>query len=260
LKIEILFPELCNLYGDAMNAEYLRRALPEAVFINTTLKATPAFAGGGQDLIYLGSMTEGAQQLAADALRPYRKHISELIESGTVFLITGNALELFGTRIENEDGTYVETLGLFDLYAKRQMMRRYNSIYLGTFGEIEIVGFKSQFSHSYECDRGTVLVSHLPQDATREPSLCRIPSLFQTLRGAGRKPGQKEEGVRINNFLATYVLGPLLIMNPPFARYLLGLLGAEGSESRALPYESAAIAAYEARLKEYHDPKTGAEY
>ena len=239
MKIEVLFPELCNLFGDSMNIEYLRRAIPEADFIHTPLKANPAFADGDVRLVHMGSMTEGGQSLAADALRPHCERITELIASGTVFLITGNALELFGTRIENEDGSYFETLGVFDLYAKRQMLRRYNSIYLGLFGDLEIVGFKSQFAHSYS-DKGE-----------------EIPPLFQTLRGAGRKPQQKEEGVRLNNFIATYVLGPLLILNPKFARYFLGLLGAE---DRELPYERAALASYEARLREFKDPKTGEEY
>ena len=238
MRIEVLYPELCNLYGDAMNAEYLRRALPEAELIKTTLKEKPAFASGEPDMIYMGSMTESGQSIAAEALLPHRDRIMDMIGGGTVFLITGNALELFGTHIENEDGSCIETLGIFELHAKRQMMRRYNSIYLGTFGEIEIVGFKSQFAHSYG-DSDTV------------------PPLFHTLRGAGQRPGLPEEGVRLNNFIATYVLGPLLILNPPFTRYLLGLLDAGGRE---LPYEREAVAAYEARLKEFHDPKTGEEY
>ena len=240
MKIEILYPEICNLFGDAMNAEYLHRAMPEAGMIKTGLKETPAFIGGGVDLVYMGSMTEGGQSLVAEALSPYRNQIMEHIADGKVFLVTGNAFEIFGAHIESEDGTCIETLGIFDLYAKRQMQHRYNSIYLGMFDEVEIVGFKSQFAHSY-------------QKVTEGD----IPPLFMTQRGAGRRPGQKEEGVRINNFLATYVLGPLLILNPPFTRYLLGLLGAG---ERELPYEQAAMASYEARLLEFRDPKTGEEY
>jgi len=239
VRIEILYPELCNLYGDAMNAEYLRRAIPEAQIVKTSLKASPAFADRETNLIYLGSMTEYGQTIAAEALQPHRDRIVELVGGETTFLVTGNALELFGTRIENEDGSFIETLGLFDMYAKRQMMRRYNSIYLGTFNDIEIVGFKSQFAHIYDSGAKT------------------IPALFQTRRGAGRKPGQTEEGVHINNFLATYVLGPLLILNPLFTHYLLDILGVKAHK---LPYEQAAMAAYEARLHEFKNPKTGEEY
>ena len=239
MKIEILYPELCNLFGDAMNAEYLRRAIPEAEFVNTTLKTRPGFLDGDVGLVYMGAMTESAQTLAADALRPFKEQLVERIDGGTAFLITGNALELFGTRIENEDGSYEDMLGVFELYARRQMMRRYSSIYLGTFGDMDIVGFKSQFAFSHDSGDGGV------------------PAAFKTLRGAGRKPEQVEEGVRINNFIATYVLGPLLVMNPPFARYMLNLLGVE---ERELPYERAARAAYDARLSEFRDPRTGVVY
>jgi len=244
MKIEVMYPELCNLFGDAMNAEYLHRALPEAEFIKTSLKSRPAFADRDIDFIYLGSMTEAAQSLASVALMEYRQKISELIDRGTVFLVTGNAMELFGNRIYNEDGTYEEMLGLFDLCSKRQMMRRYSSIYLGEFENMDVVGFKSQFAHNYDDEKGG-------------GNRGIVPPLFYTLRGAGRKPGQTEEGVRLNNFMATNILGPILLLNPPFTHYLLSLLGAS---PRELPYEDEAMAAYKARLLEFRDPKTGTEY
>jgi len=237
--IEVLFPELCNLYGDAMNAEYLHRTVPYCEFRKTSLKTQPAFAEKTVDFIYLGSMSETGQELATKALRQHRERLSALIDSGCVILATGNAMDLFGTHIENEDGSFIETLGLFNMYSKRQMMRRYSSIYLGSFGDMDIVGFKSQFAHNYDNNDSS------------------IPALFETVRGAGRRPGQKEEGVRLNNFFATNILGPLLILNPPFTRFLLNLLGVH---SYVLPYENEILTAYNARLSEFKDPKTGTEY
>ena len=32
MKIEVLFPEFCNLFGDAYNMVYLEKTLPEAEF------------------------------------------------------------------------------------------------------------------------------------------------------------------------------------------------------------------------------------
>ena len=46
-----------------------------------------------------------------EKLAPYKKRIMELIGSGAFFLVTGNALEVFGQRIEDRDGTVVECLG-----------------------------------------------------------------------------------------------------------------------------------------------------
>jgi CobQ-like glutamine amidotransferase family enzyme len=237
MKIEILYPEICYLFGDLMNIEYLHRCLPEAELIKTSLKAPPAFASGGVDMVCLCSMTEKAQELAAEALRPYQGKLEELINSGTVFLVTGNAMEVFGRYIENEDGSKLKMLGMFDLYAKRSMMNRYNSLYLGKFEDIDIVGFKSQFAHSYG-ESGA-------------------EGLFETVRGAGRNPQVKPEGIRKNNFMATYLLGPLLILNPPFTKYIMQLLGVN---DRPLSFEAAAMDSYHLRLKEFSDPKRGFDY
>lgn len=236
MKIEILFPEICNLYGDLMNIDYLCRSLPEAEVIRTSLKTPPAFLVEKIDLIYLCSMTELAQELVTAALMPYREKINELIDNGTIFLITGNALEIFIKYIENEDGSRIESLGLFDLVAKRNMMNRYNSLYLGNFRDLEIVGFKSQFTHAF----GDELLG-----------------LFETVRGAGHNPKTKCEGIHKNNFMATYVLGPLLILNPHFTKYILELLGVP---DRLLAFEDAALDAYLLRLKEFSDPKRGFQY
>jgi lipid II isoglutaminyl synthase (glutamine-hydrolysing) len=238
MKIEILYPEVCYLYGDLMNIEYLHRSVPEAEIIKTSLKTPPAFLNDDVDMIYLCSMTERAQELVIDALRPYKEKIEALIDRGTIFLITGNALEIFIRSIENEDGSAVEALGLFDLMAKRRMMDRYNALYLGKFGDIDIVGLKSQFAHVFD-------------------GISAVDGLFTTVRGAGRNPEVKPEGIRRNNFMATYVLGPLLVMNPLFTKYIMTLLGVK---DRALAFEEAAMDSYNLRLKEFTDPKRGFDY
>ena len=77
MKIEILFPEVCNLYGDIQNMEYLKKCLPEAQFINTNLKDKPAFIKEEVNFIYLGSMTEKMQEKVIQKLLPYRDKIKE---------------------------------------------------------------------------------------------------------------------------------------------------------------------------------------
>ena len=36
MKIEVLFPEFCNLFGDAYNMVYLEKTLPETVLPSTS--------------------------------------------------------------------------------------------------------------------------------------------------------------------------------------------------------------------------------
>lgn len=118
MKIEILFPEFCNLYGDMFNMKYLKKCLPEAEFIETALEEEPTFVKENVNLIYLGPMTEKTQEKVISKLLPYKERIIELIGKNTVFLFTGNAVEVLGKYIENEDGTRIEGLGIFDVYAK----------------------------------------------------------------------------------------------------------------------------------------------
>lgn len=231
MRIELLFPDACYLGGDTANFEYLCRALPEAKTVRTGIRQRPAFMDGDVDMILLGSMTERAQVLARDALAPCLDRIRSLIDGGTVFLVTGNAIEVFGQYIGDEDGTRTGMLGLFGYHAERRMMARHNSLYLGELDGKKIVGFKSQFGHCY--------------GSTEAP-------LFRTLRGVGLNPDTEGEGVLRNNFMATYLLGPLLIMSPPFMRYVLELLGRPDAP---VPFEAAALAAYEQRIGEFENPR-----
>lgn len=238
--VEILFPEVGNLYGDLQNINYLKRCYEGIEVVESNLADEPYFVNNIPDLIYMGTMSESNQLLVIDKLRPFRDRIIELIDKGTYFLITGNSLEIFGKEINDVNGEHVDCLGIFNTEAKRDMDHRYNSLYLGSFSEFKekIVGFKSQFTHSYRIN---------------ENSDC----LFMTKRGPGLNPEIMEEGLRKNNFMATYIIGPILILNPYFTKWLLRELGAD---SDALEFENDAIKAYEARVKEYSDESRGFYY
>ena len=149
MKVEILFPEFCNLFGDMFNMKYLKMCLPNAEFIETALDERPRFVDEDINLIYLGPMTEKTQEKVIARLGKYKDRIEELIEKDVVFLFTGNAIEVFGKYIENEDGSKIEGVGIFDVYSKRDMMHRHNSYFIGKYEDIEVVGFKSQFTMLY---------------------------------------------------------------------------------------------------------------
>ena len=232
MKVEVLFPEICNLYGDIQNMEYLKKCLPEAEFINTTLKEKPKFVEEQVNLIYLGSMKERTQEKVIQKLLPHKARIQELIENNTVFLFTGNALEVFGNYIENEDGTKIEALGIFDIYAKRDMYHRYFGAVLGEFADIDMVGFKTTFSFSYGENKENYFV--------------------KVNKGIGMNKQSKLEGIRQNNFFGTYLIGPILIMNPLFTKYIIELMGEKNPK---LAFEEEIMGAYEDRLKDFKSDK-----
>lgn len=227
MKIEILFPEFCNLYGDMFNMKYLKKCLPEAEFIETALEEEPTFVKENVNLIYLGPMTEKTQEKVISKLLPYKERIIELIEKNTVFLFTGNAVEVLGKYIENEDETSIEGLGIFDVYAKRDMFHRHNSFLIGKYEDIEVIGFKSQFTMLYG-------------DNTNM-------AFLEVEKGIGINKESKLEGIKKNNFIGTYLIGPLLILNPLFTKKILEMLGVESRV--ALKEET--MAAYEERIKEF---------
>ena len=227
IKIEVLFSEVCNLYGDLFNIKYLQKSIKEVECIYTSLTDEPKFVTEDVDLIYMAPMTEKTQEIVIQKLKPYKDRIKELIEKNKVFLLTGNAFEVFGKYIENEDGTKIDGLDIIPIYAKRRMMNRFNSLFLGKIEDIKIVGFKAQFSMSYGDNSNNYV--------------------FESIKGSGINTESKYEGYRVNNFIGTYLLGPILVLNPYFTKYILKLMGQEES----VAFEDVAIETYKKRLEEF---------
>ena len=203
MKTEILFPEVANLCGDLMNVTYLRQSCPEMEVVETGLKDRPAFLDGGG-----------------------------------LMLATGNALDALGEYVVIDGKRAFDGLGILPTHAEYHMMKRHNSFLLGSFQDMEIVGFKSLFGHTY------------PDDELANP-------LFRVERGVGRHPGAFAEGFLRGGLMATYLIGPLLPLNPPFTRYLLEQMGARDVH---LAFEDTAMKAYRARVEEFRDEKRGYQY
>lgn len=230
MKIEVLYPEIGNLFGDSANIKYLKLCLPEAEFIETHLNTEPQFASAQMDLIYMGPMTEISQEKAINRLMPFKEQLRENIEGGTHFLFTGNSFEILGNYIKTDNGE-IPALGLFDMYSERKMSSRHNSLFLGQTEDLYITAFNSRFSHTYP-----------------GPG---IKGFAKKLRGIGLNESCPFEGIHHNNFIGTYLLGPLLVLNP---RFTLNFLKSLGADTTPAFYEES-IAAYNKRLSEFQDEK-----
>ena len=229
MKIEILYPEFCNLNGDMGNIKYLKRCLPEAEVIETAIDQEPSFLSQEDiALVYMGTLSERSQEIVIKKLMPHKEAVKQKIEAGQLFLFTGNSVEVLGNYIENEDGSKIEALGIFNVYAKRDMLHRHNSFFLGTYEDIEILGFKSQFTMLYGDNSNNYLA--------------------EVQMAIGINPESKLEGIHQNNFIATYVIGPLLILNPYFTLKLLKIMGVDEPK---LAFEEEVLKAYEVRLKKF---------
>ncbi len=235
MRVEVLFPEFCNLFGDTGNIRYLKASAPDIEIINTDNRSVPYFVNGDVDMIYIGSMSERKQEIAVSRLLPYKERLKELIEKGVVVLATGNAIELFGKHIKDKDNI-IPMLDMFDFRTDRYIQEiRHNSMFLGEFEGMKIVGYKSQFS---SCS-----------GKFADPFIKVIGGYGNSLES---KSEDNFEGLRYKNLFATYLLGPFLVLNPPFTKYILRLM----SHDDSLAFEKEAMVAYSERVECLEDEST----
>lgn len=231
MKLEYLYPELGNLYGDSANMRYLCKCLPQAEVVETHIGEAPAFVSDPDVcFIYSGPMTERGQGIALEELRPYGEVLSERIANGLHGLFTGNSMELLGKSITAEEVT-LEGLGIVELRSHRDVAHRYNGFFLGNTEGIEITAFNSRFSHS------------IPGAG--------LKGFAKVTRGIGLDPDCAYEGYRVGNLIGTYLLGPLLVLNPLLTQHLMASLGCKGAPA----FFTEALQAYEARLTEFRDSR-----
>lgn len=247
MVIEFLYPELANLYGESGHRRFLKMLFPDAEFIETSLSDRPGFSQRKIDFLFLGALSERAQEKVILALLPYKAALLNCFDAGCHALFTGNALEVLGRQIETDQEKIIPALDLFPYTARRQMDKRLNCFYIGTlFGALaeevqaqdfnsEIVGFKSQFSQCF------------PLAGEGLAYFC------QTTKGFGMNEAEIGEGFIYKNVVATYLLGPLLILNPDFTKSWLGKIS---ELTPKLPFEETLRAAFEARLEDFRKDDT----
>ncbi len=230
--IELLYPSVSALYGEKGNIDYLKKAFKDAIFIETEMNDVPYFVSNKVDLVFMGPTTERFQSIIIDKLLPYKNIIQNKINNNDYFWITGNALEVFGSYIIDDNGIRIPALDIFPFYSKQDLMRRFNSYVLATINGLEVVGFKSQFTTVHPIEE--------------------LPVWMCMVRGIGFNKDNGFEGIKKNNFYGTHCLGPFLILNPIFTKQLFKSLG-YGEDK--IPFEDDLMAAYVQRVKEFKDEK-----
>lgn len=202
IKIAHLYYDLMNLYGDNGNIKALKYQLE-----NQGIKVKTYFLTLGDkidfdkyDLFYIGPGTNDNQKLILKDLLKYQKEITNAVEKNKFFLVTGNALDLFGKYILTENNKKVKTLKVFDYYCKEESFRLVDEVIAKCdLVDDYILGFQNQNSTMHEI---------------------KIP-LFSITKGIGAYPKSTNEGIIYNNFVGTYLIGPLLVRNPELLKYLV---------------------------------------
>ena len=185
IKIGYLYYDLMNLYGEIGNIKALTYHLDKQGIKydirHVSIKKKINF--DEFDIIYIGSGTEENRNLVLEDLKKYKKDIKKQIDKGKFFLVTGNALALFGNSIDNKEALKIFD---FDVTTGKRIVKEVKT--KSDLIKEEIYGF---YNHQDHVDyKGTT-------------------NLFLN------------DGVLYNNFYGTYLIGPLLIRNPYFTKYFV---------------------------------------
>ena len=120
-KIAHLYYDLMNLYGENGNIRYLKRVLDkqdvetEVYFLSIEDKID--FDKYGFYYIGMGSLEN--QEIVLNNLMKYKDKVIEAINKNKFFLVTGNAIDLFGSSLTKENGNVLKCLGFHeDCYAE----------------------------------------------------------------------------------------------------------------------------------------------
>lgn len=201
IKIAHLYYDLMNLYGENGNVKCLKKYL-SSQNINVEisyLTKDDNIDFSNYDIFYIGSGNNENFQIVLEDLKKYKKVLKNIINE-KFFIITGNALNLFGKKYINED-KIIECLNLLD-YSSKETKKRFvgEQLYKTPLIKEKIIGFEN---------RSSMLID------------IKESSLFESINGFGNDKYSKFEGIKYNNFYGTYLLGPLLIRNPYFTNYLI---------------------------------------
>jgi lipid II isoglutaminyl synthase (glutamine-hydrolysing) len=225
LRVLALYPEQMNIYADRGNIIFLRRRCEWRGIGFSYAAAGPdeSFDPAAHDLIYIGGGQDRDQRLVAkDMVRTKRDALGSAIADGAAALAVCGGYQLLGHSYQlGEDR--IPGLGLADVETVREAGPRLIgnvAIAVDLNGDgLTLAGFENHGGRT-----------HLGADA--QP-------LGRVLRGFGNNGQDGFEGVRRDNLFGTYLHGPLLPKNAPFADHLIALALArrEGSTPELEPLD-----------------------
>ncbi len=214
MKILHLYYDLMNLYGEYGNVVVLNKHLLDQG-INSIIdrKSIGDDIDFKQyDFIYIGSGSERNEMLALADLKKRYKSFKEAIDNGSIIFLTGNAMELLGKKVNNEDG-----LNIVNITSEFTNNRYTGDVILKNDSIGEVVGFINKCS----------IIKH-------DESI----KLFDYVFKDSNLPSDKSEGYHIKNIYGTHVIGPILVKNPNLMKAIvLKLLEKENVKYKDIDYE-----------------------
>ena len=188
------------------------------------------------NMVYIGHGKVKNLAAASKHFIKYADIMMSAIESGKVFLVTGNARLLFGKTFENFDGSTLGGIGIFD-YTGTETNKVFVSDVLSTpinNENLKVYGFINRTAH----------MEHNGENPY---------PWFKLITGSGDiAENGKYEGTHYKNFYGTWQVGPLLMRNPEILREILRNLIGNDADKLDLSLEQKAL---DLTLKEFETTK-----
>ena len=204
-----------SLYGEYGNLAVLKKHLEDqgVKVLITKKEIQDSIVFDRYDMVYMGSGTENAQKRVLQDLKRYSDDLKRFIEAGKIVLFTGNAMELLGRKVGEEEG-----LGFVD-FETEISDRRYTGDVIVHNEELgNIVGF---------INRSSLITGG---EESR---------LFDYVYRDANLPDNEFEGYHFRNVYGTHIIGPILVKNPAFMELIVKKLLPEdiAYQQISYPYE-----------------------
>lgn len=198
MKILHLYPDLMNLYGEYANVLVLKKHLLDQGATAEVVKVSinDDFNFNDFDFVYCGSGLESNLKVVLNDLLRRKESLISAINNNIPMLFTGNSMELFGEKIDNE-----QALNILPFLSKSVNKRLTGDVVLHNdiFGDV--VGF---------INTNTII------DYKDENALFKI-----VFKDNNLNISSKVEGYRLNKLYVTHLIGPLLVKNPNIIKYFV---------------------------------------
>lgn len=207
INILHLYYDIMNLYGEYANVSILEKHLNDQGFtaIVDRLSINDELDFSKYEFIYIGSGTERNQLTVLEHLKKYKNSFSDYVNNYGFVLMTGNSYELLGKSIND-----IEALNILDFTTKTIDTRKVSdAIYVCPFTSSPLVGFINNMSIIYD---------------NKNP-------LSKVEFGLGENENNTHDGVKYKNLYGSHLIGPILIKNPLFLKYLVTEIGKKYNEN-----------------------------
>ena len=222
IVVDVLYPDLLNLYGDRGNARALVKRC-EARGITAQVRRVDlgdAWDDAGCDIVLVGGGQDREQRRVESDLLRRGQQLRDWRDAGGAALAVCGGYQLFGRSYRGIDGELMEGIGVFDMvtiHPGPDVARCVGNVAALWEGET-LVGFENHGGRSY-LNEGQA-------------------ALADVVVGFGNNGGDGGEGARANNCFGTYLHGAVLPNNPRLADRLISLaLERRGLHSELEPLE-----------------------